>query len=121
VDKERIAIGKKLGVEVIPDPELGVMQGYMTEPLMIPDLSPPRDSRASKPRAVWIIGISMKMWGMVWCSSRNWGTGRGGHTDYIGCDHTGFGVDDRDYVGEARRTMETLGLAKHTAEELEKL
>ncbi|MGD9051404.1 MAG: NAD/NADP octopine/nopaline dehydrogenase family protein, partial [Desulfobacterales bacterium] len=28
VDKERIAIGKKLGVKVIPDPELGVMQGY---------------------------------------------------------------------------------------------
>jgi hypothetical protein len=24
-------------------------------------------------------------------------------------------------VGEARRTMETLGLSKHTAEELEKL
>jgi opine dehydrogenase len=31
VDRERIAIGKKLGVDVIPDPELGVIQGYMTE------------------------------------------------------------------------------------------
>ena len=28
---------------------------------------------------------------------------------------------NRDYVGEAQRTMETLGLSKHTAEELEKL
>ena len=27
---------------------------------------------------------------------------------------------NRDYVGEAQRTMETLGLSKHTAQELEK-
>jgi opine dehydrogenase len=31
VDRERIAIGRDLVVEVIPDPELGVIQGYMTE------------------------------------------------------------------------------------------
>ncbi|MDW7668300.1 MAG: NAD/NADP octopine/nopaline dehydrogenase family protein [Bacillota bacterium] len=31
VDDERIAIGKKLGVDIIPDPELGKMQGYMQE------------------------------------------------------------------------------------------
>jgi hypothetical protein len=28
---------------------------------------------------------------------------------------------NRDYVGEARRTMETLGLSKRTVEELDKL
>ena len=27
----------------------------------------------------------------------------------------------RDYLGEAKRTMETLGVSKHTAKELEKL
>lgn len=32
VDEERIAIGKKLGVEVIPDPILGMQQGYQAEP-----------------------------------------------------------------------------------------
>jgi opine dehydrogenase len=31
IDKERVKIGEKLGVRVIPDPELGVVQGYMTE------------------------------------------------------------------------------------------
>jgi opine dehydrogenase len=31
IDKERVEIGEKLGVRIIPDPELGVMQGYMTE------------------------------------------------------------------------------------------
>ena len=31
VDRERVAIGRKLGVDVVPDPELGVLQGYMTE------------------------------------------------------------------------------------------
>jgi hypothetical protein len=28
---------------------------------------------------------------------------------------------NRDYLGEARRTMETLGISKYTAKELEKL
>jgi opine dehydrogenase len=31
VDLERIQIGKALGMEIIADPELGVLQGYMTE------------------------------------------------------------------------------------------
>lgn len=29
LDKERIAIGKELGIAVLPDPEIGVRQGYM--------------------------------------------------------------------------------------------
>ena len=31
IDNERIAIGAKLGAEILPDPELGVLQGYMLE------------------------------------------------------------------------------------------
>ena len=31
VDEERIAIGEALGIEVVPDPELGLRQGYMTD------------------------------------------------------------------------------------------
>jgi opine dehydrogenase len=31
VDQERIAIGRALGIEVVPDPELSLRQGYMTE------------------------------------------------------------------------------------------
>ena len=31
VDKERVEIGKKLGVDIIPDPILGKMQGYMQD------------------------------------------------------------------------------------------
>jgi len=31
IDKERVELGEKLGVNIIPDPELGVMQGYMEE------------------------------------------------------------------------------------------
>lgn len=30
VDQERIAIGNAIGVSILPDPELGVIQGYMT-------------------------------------------------------------------------------------------
>ena len=32
VDEERIAIGRKLGLDIIKDPELGTIQGYMQEP-----------------------------------------------------------------------------------------
>lgn len=32
VDDERLAIAAKLGLRVLPDPEIGVLQGYMTEP-----------------------------------------------------------------------------------------
>jgi opine dehydrogenase len=31
VDRERIAIGEALGIEVVPDPELSLRQGYMTD------------------------------------------------------------------------------------------
>jgi len=31
VDEERIAIGEALGIDVVPDPELSLRQGYMTE------------------------------------------------------------------------------------------
>jgi opine dehydrogenase len=31
VDQERIALGQALGIEVVPDPELSLRQGYMTE------------------------------------------------------------------------------------------
>ena len=31
LDEERIAIGEKLGITVVPDPEMGVRQGYMQE------------------------------------------------------------------------------------------
>jgi len=31
VDQERIAIGRALGVEILPDPEMGMRQGYMLE------------------------------------------------------------------------------------------
>ena len=31
LDGERIALGRALGVEVVPDPELGLRQGYLSE------------------------------------------------------------------------------------------
>jgi opine dehydrogenase len=31
LDKERIAIGKELGISILPDPERGMRQGYMLE------------------------------------------------------------------------------------------
>jgi opine dehydrogenase len=31
LDKERIAIGEKLGIEILPDPVMGMRQGYMLE------------------------------------------------------------------------------------------
>ena len=31
VDAERIALGRAIGVQIVPDPELGVRQGYLSE------------------------------------------------------------------------------------------
>ena len=39
IDQERVKIGKKLGIKIIPDPELGVKQGYMAEASYYPGYS----------------------------------------------------------------------------------
>lgn len=122
IDRERIAIGEKMGVEVIPDPEIGVLQGYMSE---------------STYDNGYITALGFK--GVKAQSSLDY--------RYFNED-VGYGLVffqklaeqievvtpvisavitivsqlmNRNYLDEAKRTMETSGLSKYTANELENL
>jgi opine dehydrogenase len=122
VDKERIAIGEKLGVEVIPDPALGVIQGYMTEATYDNGFVTAPGFEGVKAQS----GLDYRYfnedvgYGMVFLQKL--GEQVGVATPVISAVITLVSLlMIRDYVGEARRTMETLGLSKHTAKELETL
>jgi opine dehydrogenase len=122
VDKERIAIGKKLGVEVIPDPELALMQGYMVEATYDTGFStaPGFAGVKAQPSLNYRYFNEDVGYGLVFL--RNLGEQVGVATPVISAVITLVSLlMNRDYVGEARRTMETLGLSKHTAEELENI
>jgi len=122
VDKERVAIGKKLGVEVIPDPELGVIQGYMTEATYDTGFvtSPGFAGVKAQPSLDYRYFNEDVGYGLVFLQEL--GKQVGVATPIMSAVITLVSLlMERDYVGEARRTMETLGLSKHTAEELETL
>jgi len=122
VDRERIAIGKKLGINVIPDPKLGVMQGYMTEATYDNGFitSPGFEGVKAQSSLDYRYFNEDVGYGLVFL--RKLGEQVGVATPVMSAVITLVSLlMNRDYVGEARRTMETLGLSKHTAEELEKL
>ncbi|MGD2096850.1 MAG: NAD/NADP octopine/nopaline dehydrogenase family protein [Desulfobacterales bacterium] len=122
VDKERIAIGKKLGVDVIPDPELGVMQGYMTEASYDNGFitSPGFTGVKAQSSLDYRYFNEDVGYGLVFL--HDLGEQIGVATPVMSAVITLASVlMKRDYVDEAKRTMDSLGLSKHTPEELEKL
>ena len=122
VDKERIAIGKKLNVEVIPDPEIGVMQGYMTEATYDTGFvsSPGFEGVKAQSSLDYRYFNEDVGYGLVFL--QNLGEQVGVATPVMSAVIALVSVlMNRDYLGEARRTMETLKLSKHTAKELVKL
>jgi opine dehydrogenase len=122
VDRERIAIGKKLGVEVIPDPELGVIQGYMTEATYDSgfNTAPGFAGVKAQPSLDYRYFNEDVGYGLVFLQKL---------AEQVGVETPIISaviklvslLMERDYVDEAMRTMETLGLSKYTAEELEEL
>ncbi|MDM8554492.1 NAD/NADP octopine/nopaline dehydrogenase family protein [Desulfococcaceae bacterium HSG7] len=122
VDRERIAIGKKLGVEVVPDPELGVIQGYMTEATYDNGFVTAPGFEGVKAQSSLDYRYFNEDVGYGLVFLRNLGEQVGVATPVMSALITLISqLMNRDYSGEAMRTMETLGLAKHTAKELEKL
>jgi opine dehydrogenase len=122
VDKERIAIGKKLGVEVIPDPELGVMQGYMVEATYDTGFVTSPGFAGVKAQSSLDYRYFNEDVGYGLVFLQKLGEQVGVATPIMSAVITLVSLlMNRNYVGEARRTMETLGLSKHTVEELEKL
>lgn len=122
VDEERIALGERLGLEILPDPVLGCRQGYMTEATY----------DAGYSRAPGFAGIRAQGsldhrylhedvgYGLVFLESL---------ADELSVAvptisavvRVASVLTGRDYLTEAPRTMASLGLAGRSAEELAEL
>jgi opine dehydrogenase len=122
VDIERIAIGKKLGVEVIPDPELGVIQGYMTEATYDTGFNTAPGFAGVRAQSSLDYRYFNEDVGYGLVFLQKLGEQVGVATPVISAVIRLVSLlMNRDYVGEALRTMETFGLSKYSAEELETL
>ena len=119
LDKERIAIGNKLGISILPDPEMGMRQGYMLE----------ANYGNGYRKAPGFLGIGAQPqldhrylnedvgYGLVFMSKlgRQVGVATPGMDAVINVASI---VMARDYRAEALRTPESLGIADRSAEEL---
>jgi len=119
LDKERIAIGKELGISILPDPEIGMRQGYMLE----------ANYGSGYRKAPGFLGIGAQPrldhrylnedvgYGLVFMSTlgRQIGVATPGMDAVINVASI---VMARDYRAEALRTPESLGIAELSAKEL---
>ena len=122
LDKERIAIGKELGISVLPDPEIGMRQGYMLG----------ANYGSGYRKAPGFIGIGAQPqldhrylnedvgYGLVFMSKlgQQIGVATPGMDAVINVASI---VMARDYRAEALRTPESLGIAGLSAAALAKL
>jgi opine dehydrogenase len=122
VDQERIAIGRALDIEVVPDPELSLRQGYMTE----------NSYEEGYRTAPGFLGIKAQPsldhrylnedvgYGLVFLADlgRQLGVDTPIMDSVIALTSR---LMSRDYRGEAARTPVSLGIAGLDAEELEEL
>lgn len=122
VDGERIAIGRALGVDILPDPELGVAQGYMTQPTYDVGYSEAPGFRGIKAQTTLDNRYFHEDVGYGLVFLRDLGRQVGVQTPIIDSIITIVSkVMDRDYLTEAPRTMASLGLDSMTVSELQKL
>jgi opine dehydrogenase len=122
LDRERIAIGRRLGVEVLPDPQLGCRQGYMTEATYDTGYSEAPGFRGIKAQSRLEHRYLNEDvgYGLVFMAdlARQAGIETPCMDAVIRLASAAMG---RDYAGEAKRTMASLGLGGKTPEEIEQL
>jgi len=119
VDQERIALGKALGFNVIPDPELGCRQGYMEIPSYDTGFSTAPGFKGIKAQNSLDHRYFREDVGYGLVFMKHLG-------DQLGVDVPNISsliriistIMGRDYLSEAPRTLKRYGLADHTAEEL---
>ena len=119
VDRERIAIGERLGIAVLSDPEMGLRQGYMLE----------NNYGSGYRNAPGVLGIPAQPqldhryinedvgYGLVFMSGLAKQVGVETPTIDAIIQVTSV-LMGRDYAAEALRTPESLGIANLSAEEL---
>jgi opine dehydrogenase len=112
IDQERMAIGRRLGLQVLSEPELGTMQGYMREATYVRGYTEAPGFQGIKAQSQldhrYIhedVGYGLVFW-------QSLGQQVGVETPNISAViQLATTVMDRDYLAEAPRTMATLGLA----------
>jgi opine dehydrogenase len=120
VDRERLAIGKALGVEVLADPVIGYKQGYMADTSYDVGYSNAPGFKGIKAQS----SLNNRYFhedvgfGLVFLQdlARQVGVATPNIDSIITLVST---VMDRDYLAEAPRTMASLGLAGHDAAALQ--
>jgi len=122
VDKERVAIGKKLGVDVVPDPALGVMQGYMTEATYDTGFITSPGFAGVKAQSSLDYRYFNEDVGYGLVFLQKLGEQVGVATPVMSAVIALVSLlMNRDYAGEAKRTMASLGLSNQTAKQLNDL
>jgi len=122
VDMERIAIGRKIGITVLPDPEMGIRQGYMLE----------NNYGSGYRKAPGFLGIGAQPqldhryinedvgYGLVFMSALARQVGVETPTIHSVIQMASI-LMERDYTGEALRTPHSLGIGDFSVEELGRL
>ena len=119
LDNERIAIGKQLGIVILPDPDMGMRQGYMLEGNYGSGYrnAPGFQGIGAQPQLDHRYINEDVGYGLVFMSE----LGRQVGVPTPGIDaviNVASIVMARDYKGESLRTPETLGIAELSAAEL---
>lgn len=122
VDEERIKIGKRLGITVIPDPILGMEQGYQAEPTYDTGYSeaPGFKGIKAQPSLDYRYFNEDAGFGLVFFTDL---------ANHIGVETPVMDavlklvsvIMDRDYKAEKARTMEGIGLSKYSLEEIKEI
>lgn len=122
IDKERIELGKKMGVEVLPDSELGVIQGYMQEANYENGYRTAKGFKGIKAQSQLdhrYINEDVG-YGLVFLSE----LGKQIEVKTPLMDsiiHIASRIMGRDYRNEKARTMETMGLSQYSLKELKEI
>jgi opine dehydrogenase len=119
VDQDRVSIGRALGVEILPDPELAQHQGDMEEFSYDRgySLAPGFKGIKAQTRLDYRYFNEDVGYGMVFMSKL--GAQLGVETPHVSALIRLVSTTmNRDYLQEAPRTMESLGISGRTAEQL---
>ena len=122
IDQERIAIGQALDIEILPDPDLGYMQGYMAEPSYDKGYSEAPGFQGIKAQNSLDYRYFHEDVGYGLVFLQSLAEQIGVETPYISTVIRLVSLlMERDYLAQGKRTMESLGLAGHSVEKLKLL
>jgi len=122
VDRERLALAGALGQSVVPDPEMGRRQGYMSEASYYPGYSTAPGFRGIKAQARLDHRYLNEDVGYGLVLYQALGRQLGVPTPVVdGLIAVASALMGRDYAAEAARTPEALGFAGLTADQIKEL